>query len=165
MLLLLLACRLRVAFSPGPTGLRTYAPGVNPPAHQRPVALGEPSLKTVWAYTGAVTQGEAESIYNAANAPTVADVLNSPINHLSMIANVDVNASTGWWAPGANNTGGCGQAQTYVLPFGYRGYNKTAEVASLPVFQNNLRKLSNAGVTLTLTLALLVLTRVGLVAK
>jgi hypothetical protein len=29
----------------------------------------------------------------------------------------------GWWAPGANNTGGCGQEQTFELPFGYRGYN------------------------------------------
>ena len=27
-------------YSAGPTGLRTYAPGVNPPAHQRPVPAG-----------------------------------------------------------------------------------------------------------------------------
>ena len=47
-------------YSPGATGLRTYAPGVNPPAHQRPVAEGEDPQKIVWAYTGAVTQGDAD---------------------------------------------------------------------------------------------------------
>ena len=52
-------------YSAGPTGTRTYAPGVNPPAHQRPVPAGAEQGKVVWAYTGAVTQGDAESIYNA----------------------------------------------------------------------------------------------------
>ena len=139
-------------YSAGPTGLRTYAPGVNPPAHQRPVPAGAEQGKVVWAYTGAVTQGDAESIYNAKGEVTAEDLLNSPINHIAFIANVDVNQSTGWWAPGANNTGGCGQEQTFELPFGYRGYNKSAEAASLPTFQGNLRKLHSNGVTITLTL-------------
>jgi hypothetical protein len=52
-------------YSAGPTGTRTYAPGVNPPAHQRPVPVSAEQGKVVWAYTGAVTQGDAESIYNA----------------------------------------------------------------------------------------------------
>jgi hypothetical protein len=116
------------------------------------VAEGAEPSKVVWAYTGAVTQGEAEDIYNSAGQPTVDDLLNTPINHIAFIANVDVNASTGWWAPGANNTGGCGQLQTYELPFGYRGYNSSTEQASLPEFQANLRKLHSNGVTITLTL-------------
>ena len=93
-----------LAFSPGPTGLRTYRAGVNAPPHQR----ANPE-KIVWAYTGAVTQGEAESIYNAHGQPTVDDLMNTPINHIAFIANINVQNATGWWAPGANNTGGCGQ--------------------------------------------------------
>jgi hypothetical protein len=148
--LLLLACQLRVAletFSAGPTGLRTYAPGVNPPAHQRSVPD-----KVVWAYVGAVTLGDPAAIYNAAGEVTAEDLLNSPINHIAFIANVYVNQSTGWWAPGRNNTGGCGKSQTFELPFGYRGNNNSTEAASLPTFQGNLRKLHSNGVTMTLTL-------------
>merc|ERR1719238_2684312 len=140
------------AFSPGPTGQRTYAAGVNPPAHQRPVAEGEEPEKLVWAYTGAVTQGEAESIYNAKGQPTVDDLLNTPINHIAFIANINVQNATGWWAPGANNTGGCGQDQTYELPFGYNGRNESTEAKSLPIFKSNLEKLHSNGVTITLTL-------------
>jgi hypothetical protein len=120
---------------------------VNPPAHQR----AEPE-KIVWAYTGAVTQGEGENVYNAHGAVTVDDLLNTPINHIAFIANVNVQNATGWWAPGANNTGGCGQDQTYELPFGYRGYNKSTEEASLPEFKSNLQRLHSNGVTVTLTL-------------
>ena len=136
-----------LAFSPGPTGLRTYRAGVNAPPHQR----ANPE-KIVWAYTGAVTQGEAESIYNADGQPTVDDLLNTPINHIAFIANVNVQNATGWWAPGANNTGGCGQDQTYELPFGYKGYNASTEEASLPEFKSNLQRLHSNGVTITLTL-------------
>merc|ERR1719456_2027689 len=127
--------------------LRSYAPGVNPPPHQRADAK-----KIVWTYTGAVTQGEAESIYNAAGAPTVEDLLNTAVNQISFIANVNVNQSTGWWAPGVNNTGGCGQLQTRNLPFGYDGTNKSTEQASLPIFHANLKKLHDTGLTLTLTM-------------
>jgi len=127
--------------------LRSYAPGVNAPPHQR----AEPQ-KIVWTYTGAVTQGEAESIYNAAGAPTADDLLNTAINHISFIANVNVNQSTGWWQPGVNDTGGCGQDQTYQLPFGYDGTNKSTEAASLPEFQGNLKRLHDSGMTVTLTL-------------
>jgi hypothetical protein len=103
----------------------------------------------VWSYTGAVTQGDAESIYNAAGAPTVDDLLNTAINHISFIANVNINASTGWWAPGRNDTAGCGQDQTYELPF---GYDKRREEASLPEFQANVKRLHDSGMTVTLTL-------------
>merc|ERR550514_2288886 len=127
--------------------LRSYAPGVNPPPHQRADAK-----KIVWTYTGAVTQGEAESIYSAAGAPTVEDLLNTAVNQISFIANVNVNQSTNWWKPGVNDTGGCGQDQTYELPFGYDGTNTTTEKASLPEFQANLKKLHDAGITITLTL-------------
>ena len=85
-------------------------------------------------------------------APTVDDLLNSPINHIAFIANVNVQNATGWWAPGANNTGGCGQDQTYELPFGYKGYNASTEEASLPEFKSNLQRLHSNGVTITLTL-------------
>ena len=73
-------------YSAGPTGTRTYARGVNPPAHQRPVPAGAEQGKVVWAYTGAVTQGDAESIYNAKGEVTAEDLLNSPINHIAFIA-------------------------------------------------------------------------------
>merc|ERR550514_480579 len=124
--------------------LRSYAPGVNPPPHQRADAK-----KIVWTYTGAVTQGEAESIYNAAGGPTVEDLLNTAVNQISFIANVNANTSTGWWRPGVNNTGGCGQDQTKELPFGYDGTNKSTEAASLPIFQANLNKLHDSGITIT----------------
>merc|ERR1719456_1724742 len=139
---------LLFAGSAAATGsLRSYAPGVNPPPHQRADAK-----KIVWTYTGAVTQGEAESIYNAAGAPTVEDLLNTAVNQISFIANVNVNQSTNWWKPGVNDTGGCGQDQTYQLPFGYDGTNATTEKASLPEFQANLKKLHDSGMTITLTL-------------
>ena len=131
----------------GSKQLRSYAPGVNPPPHQR----AEPQ-KIVWTYTGAVTQGEAEAIYNAAGAPTAEDLLNTAVNHIAFIANVNVNQSTDWWKPGVNDTGGCGQDQTYQLPFGYDGTNKTTEAASLPTFQANLKKLHDSKMTITLTL-------------
>merc|ERR1719456_1655898 len=139
---------LLFAGSAAATGsLRSYAPGVNPPPHQRADAK-----KIVWTYTGAVTQGEAESIYNAAGAPTVEDLMNTAVNQISFIANVNVNQSTGWWAPGVNNTGGCGQLQTMELPFGYDARTKSSEEASLPEFQANLKKLHDTGITITLTL-------------
>ena len=132
--LLLAVAGCALAFSPGPTGMRTYADGVNPPPHQRVAPE-----KIVWAYTGAVTQGEAENAFNAAGRVTVDDLLNTPINHIAFIANINVENATGWWGPGANNTHGCGQEQTYELPFGYRGYNASTEAASLPEFQHNLQ--------------------------
>jgi len=128
--------------------LRTnWAPGVNLPPLQR-----NPPQRWIWSYTGAVTQGDAENIYNSAGQPTVEDVLNTPMNQLSFIANVNVNQSTNWWAPGANNTHGCGQLQTFELPFGYSALNKSTEEASLPIFHSNLKKLHDSGITITLTL-------------
>ena len=43
----------------GPTGTRVYAEGVNPPAHQQ-----KPAGKTVWAYSGAATQGAFGQVYH-----------------------------------------------------------------------------------------------------
>jgi len=124
-----------------------WAPNVNqPPIHR------SPPERWVWAYAGAVTQGTAESIYNSAGQPTVEDTLNSAVNQISFIANVNVNQSTNWWAPGANNTHGCGQLQTFELPYGYNAMNKSTEEKSLPLFHSNLKKLHDSGITLTLTL-------------
>jgi hypothetical protein len=144
---LLLLAGSAAALSTGDKYRATWAPGVNAPPHAR-----NPPQRWVWSYTGAVTQGEAESIYNGAGAPTVDDLLNTPMNQLSFIANVNVNQSTNWWAPGANNTGGCGQLQTYELPFGYDGTNKSTEAASLPIFHSNLKRIHESGITTTLTL-------------
>jgi hypothetical protein len=142
----------------GPVGTRAYAAGVNPPAHQKT----DPE-KLVWAYVGPATQGSFGQVYHPHGAVTTEDLLNTPVNHLAFIANIDVtNKSTGWFAPGRNNTGGCGQYQTYELPFGYecKCGNKPAwqcaedcdDSKSLPKFHDNLKKLKDSGVTLTLTL-------------
>jgi len=135
------------ALSTGDKLRGNWAPNVNIPPRVR-----DPPQRWVWSYTGAVTQGEAESIYNAAGQPTVDDVLNTAVNHISFIANVNVNQSTNWWAPGENNTKGCGQLQTYELPFGYNARNKSTEAASLPTFHSNLKRLHDADLTITLTL-------------
>jgi len=144
---LFLFVRSTTALSQGDKLRDNWAPGVNLPPLQR-----NPPQRWVWAYTGAVTQGEAEDIYNAAGQPTVEDVLNTAVNQLSFIANVNVNQSTNWWAPGANNTAGCGQLQTFELPFGYNAINKSMEQQSLPIFHSNLKKIHESGVTITLTL-------------
>jgi len=135
------------ALSRGDQLRANWAPGVNLPPLQR-----TPPQRWIWSYTGAVTQGDAENIYNSVGQPTVEDVLNTPMNQLSFIANVNVNQSTNWWAPGANNTHGCGQLQTFELPFGYNALNKSTEEASLPIFHSNLKKLHDSGITITLTL-------------
>jgi hypothetical protein len=53
------------------------------------------------------------------------------------------------FSAGENNTDGCGQLQTWELPFGFSGKNATE---SLPTFQANLRQLKDAGITVTLTM-------------
>merc|ERR1711966_614105 len=53
-----------------------------------------------------------------------------------------------WFRPGHNNTDGCGQKQTWELPFGFEGNSTTA----LPVFQKNLKLLHENGVTVTMTM-------------
>jgi hypothetical protein len=91
---------------------------------------------------------------------TADDLLNTPVNHIAFILNVDVgNSSDGWFQPGLNNTGGCGQYQTYEIPFGYeckrpdgQPHGDCDDSASLSTFQGNLKKLHDADITITLTL-------------
>jgi len=63
-----------------------HAVGVNPHPRQRLAAGADERQKTVWAYVGDVTQGEAEQIYSTAT-PTVEYLLNTPVNQISFIAN------------------------------------------------------------------------------
>jgi hypothetical protein len=58
-----------------------------------------------------------------------------------------------------NNTGGCGQYQTYEIPFGYeckrphdKPHGECDDSESLEVFHGNLKKLHDTGMTITLTL-------------
>ena len=48
-----------------------------------------------------------------------------------------------------NNTEGCGQRQTNDLPFGF----KSNDTITTDLFKRNLKKMHDAGVTITLTLA------------
>lgn len=126
-----------------------YAPGVTPLPNQRMTHVGGDVQKVVWAYTGAIFQGEAYQVYGPDAQVTVRDVLNTPVNHITFIANVHVQNSSHWFSPGENNTDGCGQLQTWELPFGFSGKNASE---SLPVFQANLQQLHAAGITITLTM-------------
>ena len=126
-----------------------HAPGVNPyPLHRRTHA-GSDTQKVVWAYTGSIRQGEAYQVYLPDGQVTTETLLQTPVNHVTFIANVDVEDPTHWFSPGKNNTNGCGQLQTWELPFGFSGHNATT---SLPKFKENLRKLHSNGLTVTLTM-------------
>lgn len=125
-----------------------HAPGVNPHPDRRITHRGDDIRKKVWAYTGAITQAAAMQIYNKEGQVTAEGLLDTPVNVISMIANVLVNASTGWFRPGQNNTNGCGQMQTWELPFGFDGNATT----SLPTFQKNLKMLHEGGKTICLTM-------------
>jgi hypothetical protein len=128
---------------------RFHAPGVNPSPAHRITANGNDSQKIVWAYTGDIKEGEAMQIYNPAGQPTVDMVLNTPINHITFIANIDVETPSEWFKPGKNNTGGCGQKQTNDLPFGFKANSTDSNTE----FKSNLQKLHQSGMTITLTLA------------
>lgn len=95
------------------------------------------------------SQGEAYQVYGLDEQVTVRDVLNTPVNHITFIANVHVKNSSHWFSPGENNTDGCGQLQTWELPFGFSGKNASE---SLPTFMANLRQLHASGITITLTM-------------
>jgi hypothetical protein len=127
---------------------RFHAPGVNPSPIHRVTGNGSMAEKIVWAYAGEVQEGEAQQIYNPKGASTVAQVLNTPVNHITFIANINVEKPSQWFVPGQNNTDGCGQRQTDGLPFGYG--NTTEEKTE---FKKNLATLHKSGVTITLTLA------------
>jgi hypothetical protein len=141
----------------GPVGTRVYHHSVNPPAHQR---IGEHAGKTVWAYAGPATQGAFGQVYHPDGLVTAEDLLSTPVNQVAFILNVDITGKpSGWFAPGKNNTGGCGQYQTYEIPFGYecarpagQPHGQCDDSASLPKFQANLKKMHDAGMTITLTL-------------
>jgi len=126
-----------------------YAPGVNPLPNQRITHNGDDTQKIVWAYTGSIFQGEAYQVYLPEGQVTVRDVLNTPVNHITFIANVHVANSSHWFSPGENNTDGCGQLQTWELPFGFSGQNASA---SIPQFEANLRQMHSEGITITLTM-------------
>jgi len=144
--------------STGAIGTRVYAEGVNAPAHQRWGEQGDPH-KIVWAYVGPATQGAFGEVYHPDGMVKAEDLLNTPVNHIAFILNVDLENSTEWFAPGKNNTGGCGQYQTYEIPFGYeckrpdgKPHGECDDSASLDKFQANLKMLHDTGMTITLTL-------------
>lgn len=77
-----------------------YAPGVHPLPNQRVTHTGDDKQKIVWAYTGSIFQGEAYQVYLPEGQVTVRDVLNTPTNHITFIANVHVLNSSHWFSPG-----------------------------------------------------------------
>lgn len=125
-----------------------HAPGVNPYPLNRQTHVGDDKQKVVWAYTGSIHQGEAYQVYLPDGQVTVDMLLNTPVNHITFIANVNVENASNWFQPGLNNTDGCGQLQTWELPFGFQGNATT----SLPTFQANLQRLHSSGITITLTM-------------
>jgi hypothetical protein len=79
----------------GPVGTRVYAEGVNPPPHMR-----NPPQKIVWAYVGPATQGAFGQVYSVDGKDglvTAEDLLNTPVNHIAFILNVDVGNSSSDW--------------------------------------------------------------------
>jgi len=130
--------------------------GVNPHPRNRVTKNGHDQQKTVWTYSGAVDQGEAMQIYarigadgqRSATQVTAEGVLNTPVNMISFIANVLIDQPAQWFRPGHNNTNGCGQEQTWELPFGFEGNSTTA----LPKFQKNLKLMHENGKTITMTM-------------
>jgi len=131
-----------------------HAAGVNPHSRLRVTQNGDDKQKHVWSYVGDVTQGEAEQMYNKMHSPTVEQTLNTPVNQIAFIANVNVEEPTAWFVPGKNNTNGCGQRQTWNLPYGFKADQKTGVVdqQALQEFKGNLQKLHQSGITLTLTM-------------
>jgi len=125
-----------------------HAPGVNPAPRMRVTKNGDDKQKTVWAYAGDITQGEAMQVYDPKGKVTAEGVLNTPVNMVSFIANVLIDQPSEWFRPGHNNTDGCGQKQTWELPFGFEGNSTTA----LPAFHKNLKLLHENGVTCTMTM-------------
>ena len=91
----------------------------------RVTAKGDDKQKTVWAYAGDITQGEAMQIYDPKGKVTAEGLLNTPVNMVSFIANVLIDQPAEWFRPGHNNTNGCGQEQTWELPFGFEGNSTT----------------------------------------
>jgi len=121
--------------------------GVNPHHTKRITKNGNDVRKVVWAYASDITQGEAVQAYNAEGQVTVENLMNTPVNQVAFIANVDIEQPDKWFKPGKNNTNGCGQKQTWDLPFGYKG--NTSQVEK---FQQNLGKLHESGIKITLTM-------------
>jgi hypothetical protein len=135
------------SFTGGEWKWPNHAVGVVPHPRQRKTANFDATQKHVWAYVADVTQADAANTYNEKGALTTDQVLSTNVNQLAVIANVNVDKPTGWFQPGANNTNGCGQMQTWDLPFGYKGKS-----ADLTEFHANLQKLKAAGTTITLTM-------------
>jgi hypothetical protein len=45
----------------------------------------------------------------------------TPVNQISFLANIQLDKPHHWFTPGKKDTGGCGQVQTWQLPFGFDG--------------------------------------------
>jgi len=73
----------------------------------------------------------------------------SPVNQISFLANIQLTDPHHWFKPGANDTNGCGQVQTWQLPFGFDG--KDLETARTK-FIANLTEIHSHGVTITMTM-------------
>jgi hypothetical protein len=89
-------------------------------------------------------------IYDPKGAVTAEGLLNTPVNMVSFIANVLIDQPSEWFRPGHNNTDGCGQLQTWELPFGFQGNASDPKVQE--TFHNNLKLLHENGVTVTMTM-------------
>ena len=132
-----------------------HAIGVVPLPRNRVTVNGSAGTgKHIRATLGDLGKGTAISLYNAAGAVTADQVLNTPVNHVAFMGSVNMSApvhgDSGYhrfFIPGRNVTNGCGDVETAYLPFGYDGHSIHVEE-----FQDNLKKLYYAGVTITLTL-------------
>jgi len=76
--------------------------------------------------------------------------LKTPCNQISFIANVQVDNPGHWFNPGKNDSNGCGQKQTWELPFGFSGHEFNPRVIEL--FKENLTRIHQGGVTITMVM-------------
>lgn len=80
---------------------------------------------------------------------TTEQLLKTPCNFITFIANVQVKDPGHWFNPGQNDTDGCKQMQTWELPFGFDGNDPVVAGAR---FKTNLGKLHQNGITITMTM-------------
>lgn len=111
---------------------------------------GHAKTKTVWAYASSITQGLATQVYGPDQQVTVDTTLKTPVNQIAFIANIQSKDPAHWFHPGQNDTNGCGQKQTWDLPYGFDGHDPEEATAR---FIANLTTLKSHGITITLTMA------------
>jgi hypothetical protein len=126
-----------------------YAPGVLPPAHRRITHMGDNKKNTIWAYTGDIRQALAFEVYGPKEQVSVQSVTHTPVTQISFLANIQLTNPNHWFSPGKNDTNGCGQVQTWQLPFGFDGKNLETARAK---FIQNLTEIHQNGVTITMTM-------------